>query len=147
MWIYRANLNALRLGGEGLRYSPGWAIGWFFIPVLNLWKPYQAFKEIWLASANPKHWKSLTRPALLPVWWTLFLVSASVGQAALRAAIRAEELPELIIANTASLAAHLVDIPLDIVFIILIRQIYRMQMEQSTMRAAPDARNAIPASA
>ena len=39
-WIYRANFNAHQLGG-GLSMTPGWSIGWYFIPVANLWKPYQ----------------------------------------------------------------------------------------------------------
>ncbi|HSG66518.1 MAG TPA: DUF4328 domain-containing protein, partial [Gammaproteobacteria bacterium] len=45
MWIHRANYNARQLGAAGLRFTPGWAVGWYFIPILNLWKPYQAMKE------------------------------------------------------------------------------------------------------
>src|SRR5947209_8456564 len=38
MWIYRANHNVRALGARELRYTPGWAVGWFFVPILNLWK-------------------------------------------------------------------------------------------------------------
>src|ERR1043166_6019302 len=39
-WIHRANKNLHCLSTEVMRLSPGWAIGWYFIPVANLFKPY-----------------------------------------------------------------------------------------------------------
>ena len=53
MWIYRANHNARALGAANMDFTPGWSVGWYFIPIANLWKPYQAMKEIWKASASP----------------------------------------------------------------------------------------------
>jgi hypothetical protein len=44
-WIHAANRNARAMGAQGLRFSPGWALGYYFVPVLSLWKPYQAMKE------------------------------------------------------------------------------------------------------
>ena len=32
------------------RFSPGWSVGWWFIPALNLLRPYQVIKEIWRGS-------------------------------------------------------------------------------------------------
>jgi hypothetical protein len=29
-WIYRANKNARTLGAVGMRFTPGWAVGWYF---------------------------------------------------------------------------------------------------------------------
>ena len=40
-WIYRAHKNLRALGATDLKYSPGWAIGGFFIPFLNIVRPYQ----------------------------------------------------------------------------------------------------------
>src|SRR5262249_29946861 len=40
VWVYRANRNARALGAEGLAYSPGWSVGWFFVPLANLVMPY-----------------------------------------------------------------------------------------------------------
>jgi hypothetical protein len=47
--IYRTNVNAPTFN-DGMSVTPGWAIGWFFVPVANLFKPYQAMKETWIAS-------------------------------------------------------------------------------------------------
>ena len=42
IWIVRANKNARALGAKNLSASPGWALGYFFVPILNLWKPFKA---------------------------------------------------------------------------------------------------------
>jgi hypothetical protein len=80
-WIYRANSNARALGAASMRFTPGWAVGWYFIPIFNLWKPYQAMKEIWRASANPPDWQSQGRSPLLPWWWFLWIVTILLSQA------------------------------------------------------------------
>jgi hypothetical protein len=46
----RANRNARALGATGMRFTPGWCVGWYFVPIMNLFRPYQAMKEIWMAS-------------------------------------------------------------------------------------------------
>jgi hypothetical protein len=46
MWIYRAHRNPPSLGASGLKYSPGWAVGGFFIPIWNLFRPFQVTTEI-----------------------------------------------------------------------------------------------------
>ena len=44
MWIHRANYNVRQLGARGLRFSPAGSIGWYFVPILTLWRPYQAIE-------------------------------------------------------------------------------------------------------
>ncbi|MCZ6545888.1 MAG: DUF4328 domain-containing protein [Chloroflexi bacterium] len=38
-WIVRANKSVRALGADGFRITPGWAVGYFFIPIYNLWRP------------------------------------------------------------------------------------------------------------
>ena len=56
MWIYRANYNARQLGAADMRFTPGWAVGWYFVPIGWFWMPYLAMREIWRASVNPSDW-------------------------------------------------------------------------------------------
>ena len=74
MFMVRANRNA-RSFGAVLTNSPGWAAGWFFVPVAFWWKPYFAMKEIWQAS-DAQAGASLNPPvpALLPLWWWAFIL-------------------------------------------------------------------------
>ena len=45
-WIHRAYKNLYSFGSLGLRFSPGWSIGWFFVPIASLFRPYQVMSEI-----------------------------------------------------------------------------------------------------
>jgi hypothetical protein len=49
-WVFRSNVNIRALGAQGFKVSPSWAVGFFFIPIFNLWKPYEAMNEVWWAS-------------------------------------------------------------------------------------------------
>jgi hypothetical protein len=68
IWFYRAHRNLHSFGVEGLRYSPVWAVGGFFVPILNLVRPYQVMKEVWWGS-DPGPDAGIRRGAPLLVWW------------------------------------------------------------------------------
>lgn len=79
-WIYRMNDNAHQLGAADMEFTPGWAVGWYFVPFASLVKPYQSMKEIWKTSIDPKHWQQQPASALLPWWWFFFLAENIVGR-------------------------------------------------------------------
>lgn len=128
-WIYRANYNARQLGAENMKFTPGWSIGYYFIPILAIWKPYQAMKEIWQASKNPLDWTSQNPSGILSIWWTLWLISNILGQIIFRLYRRAEELKELIDLNLITQISYLLDIPLALALLSIINSIYKMQMD------------------
>jgi hypothetical protein len=49
MWIYRTNANAHSFSSD-MSITPGWSIGWFFIPFANLVMPYLGVQETWRES-------------------------------------------------------------------------------------------------
>lgn len=134
MWIYRANFNARALGAQNMKFTPGWSVGYYFIPILWFWKPYQAMKEIWRASKAPTSWESVARGAVLPWWWFFFLISAMVGNASFRTALRAKEIDELLTNTVITIASDVVSIPATIIALVLVRQIYEMQMSHVQYR-------------
>ena len=82
MWIHRAHRRIHAAGIEGLEYTPGWAVGWFFIPFANLIKPLQAMRELWNASHRIAYDFAEGTPSLLKAWWGFWLVgniSSNVG--------------------------------------------------------------------
>ena len=133
-WIYRANYNARQLGASGLTFTPGWSIGWYFIPIANLWKPYHAMKEIWKASSNPQNWGNEPVPSILPWWWFLWIVSSALGNASFRFAMRAEEIDELIAANVVTQFSDVTGIPLSLIVIAIINRVYVMQMSNAKIK-------------
>lgn len=78
MWIYRVACNVRALGADDLDDSPGWAVGWYAVPFANLVRPFRAMRQIFLASEKPHDWDDDRKPALIIVWWTLFLL-CSIG--------------------------------------------------------------------
>lgn len=49
IWLHRcySNLGALGNPVHFLGYSSGWAVGYWFIPLVCLWVPYKVVKEVW----------------------------------------------------------------------------------------------------
>jgi hypothetical protein len=80
-WIYRAARNLPALGARTPRFSPGWAVGWFLVPVMHLFRPYEVVKEIWAASGPPEHagGGAARGTRLLGWWWALWVLTTALG--------------------------------------------------------------------
>lgn len=74
-WIYVAACNIRALGARGMDISPGWAVGWYAIPLLNWIRPYSAMSEIDRASHNPDGWRSRGDALILRYWWAGWIIS------------------------------------------------------------------------
>lgn len=85
-WVHRIHRNLPSLGGRDLEFTPGWAVGCYFIPFLNLYRPLQVMREAWhgsdpkrlerdLAPDGPPARSHLETPGLVGWWWGLFVVS------------------------------------------------------------------------
>lgn len=130
MWIHRAACNVRAMGAHRLDCSPGWAVGWYFVPFACLLKPFQAMNEIWRASADPDRWERIQTSGVLRLWWALWLISNILGQAVFRLALRAEELDELLRYNFVMMLDDLLSIPLNLVFAHVLMRIAGMQAVQ-----------------
>lgn len=78
-WQFHGQTNLVKRHVSGLRNSPGWAVGWWFVPIANLWKPFQAMSEVRMASADPQGWSRASRPRILWAWWVLWLLSGAIA--------------------------------------------------------------------
>lgn len=128
-WIYFSSKNLRAFGAAGLTIRPGWAVGWYFIPIANLWKPYQAMKEIWQASTDPLDWGRQETPGLLPAWWAIWLISNVADQASFRLLDNASTIAEFKMAATVSIASGGLNVALCAVFVTLISRISRLQIQ------------------
>ena len=127
-WIYQSNQNARHFGAKDMSFSPGWSIGFYFIPIVSLWKPYQAMKEIWQASQNPADWSVVKVSSILGIWWFFWIANSMVGQAVFRMSRRAEEIPEIMNVNLVSQASEIISIPLALITWLLIKNVSRAQL-------------------
>ena len=139
-WIYRTNRNAHSVA-RGLTTPPNWAIIWFFVPIAFLWKPFQAFQETWQVSVagGTRDWRAVKTPRILGWWWGMFLVSNFLGQAVFRITMSAGTLGGMAIASGFDVAASLLAVPLNVVFIRIVRDLTRMQVVDMTFGEAEAA--------
>jgi hypothetical protein len=110
LWIHRANCNARALGAEGMRFTPGWSVGWFFIPLANYVMPFLAVRETCRASdpaTEGQSWQDSRSPTVVGWWWLIWCLSTIALYAELALITVTEFTPELgnageyvVIANT-----------------------------------------------
>lgn len=86
MWFRRAyfNLHCL-VPKSSLRYSEGWAAGAWFIPIFNLFGPYNIATDLFTKTESLLVDANLTtkKPARHSVkgwWWALWIISALLDQ-------------------------------------------------------------------
>lgn len=77
-WIYRAHANLRDDGAPGLNYSPGWALGSFLVPVLNLFVPMKAMRELWNRSHGEEAHFAHVSVGDVGNWWTCLLTGSFI---------------------------------------------------------------------
>jgi len=111
VWLVRAIRNAQAASPMGLSFSPRWAVWCFFIPILCLWKPYQAMRELWCASNSPRGWHVRERSWVLPLWWTAWMLACAMGQSLFRWQMMQADGPEqIMLLSLGEIAAYGVDV-------------------------------------
>jgi hypothetical protein len=82
-WLHRCRINVRAFGCRRFRYSRIWAVIGFFVPILNLFRPYQVVSEVWRASdprsvETPVAWVNMPVSRFVAAWWVTLLASASL---------------------------------------------------------------------
>ncbi|WP_167756834.1 DUF4328 domain-containing protein [Leifsonia flava] len=95
IWQYRVAKQFIGL----TRRSPGWHVGSWILPVVNLWFPYQNIADLWRAVGR-------TRPSWQIVWWLLWVLSNTVSTQASRLTLNAQDLEQFQLAMSMSIVAE-----------------------------------------
>lgn len=93
-WFYRAYDN-LKIATKNTTYSSGWAIGFWFIPIVNLFMPYLVMKDLYVKTDRKLlHENILYRHRLktnyIGWWWALWIIAWWIGKITLRVGWNAE---------------------------------------------------------
>lgn len=132
-WVYQANSNARHLGATGMRFTPGWSVVWFMIPIANLWKPYQVLKEICNASYDRAGWKDRVAPILLKWWWFAYILNVAFIVITRKmtgigiATGRTKSMNDLFASNIINTISNILLIPHLLLLIAIITKIYETQ--------------------
>jgi hypothetical protein len=128
-WIYLAQKNVLELDARHLRASPGWAVGSFFVPIVALWAPYQAMRDLAKASRSPRRWELEDTSPAVSAWWILWLIVEFLTNGVLQDSQRAHTLPQLQELSTINILIDVISLPLYFLASHIVRRVWRDQSE------------------
>lgn len=129
MWIYRSCANVHALGARDLKITPGWSVGWFFVPIANLWMPYKGMSQIMRASRNPMNWEGENAGPLVGWWWFFYLFANITNTIVVRIAESAETIEELITASSLTTGSYALDLLSTGAALMLVRTINKHQSQ------------------
>jgi hypothetical protein len=124
MWFYRVYRNLPSLGAASTEYSPGWAVGWWFVPFASLVVPCQISKEIWKGS-HPANLGVLSKARivgspLVGVWWAFWLIMILIGSYSGFWMPAANSLDQVIAASWVAVMAMLATLPAGVLAILFV---------------------------
>jgi hypothetical protein len=117
-WFRRAYYNQ-EIKFNSMATSNGWASGAWFVPIINLFKPYQMMHEMYLNAENYLLEKRLieakkSRKQMIGWWWGFWIGSIVIDRFLNIYGVNATEINELINATLFSVGAGIIFIPLSI---------------------------------
>lgn len=121
IWIYRAAANAQAVDPIPQAIKPGWSVGWYFIPIANLWMPFRAMRETWASSVGTG-WP-MGSPLLLKIWWATWVTSLIISNIANRAIERSTTYEDYIRTLWYYLPAHALDMIAGLTFAMIIKRV------------------------
>jgi hypothetical protein len=129
VWQYRGQANLLAAGRRGLDHKPWGAVGWWIVPIANLWMPFKTMRELWKASEpteDPSAWAGVLTWPVLGWWWALWILG-NLLQSASGFASESEDLDAIRASDITALAGLACSVFAACLAIDVIRQITRRQ--------------------
>ena len=136
VWLHRAYSNLQPLGAMGLEYTPGFAVGGWFIPFANLYVPYKAVKELWQESnpviAEPtEDWQKSGAPGWLAVWWVFWIIGNILSRVSSGLVDNAKSSGDLALGLKVSLVVDFIIVLAAILALLVVRGIDKRQEAKS----------------
>ncbi|MEO5582649.1 MAG: DUF4328 domain-containing protein [Saprospiraceae bacterium] len=131
MWFRRAYYNLWQLVPY-LSFSEGWAAGAWFVPFINLVRPYRIMKELYVETSNILRKNGhLDEDALstkyLGLWWALYLIVVTGDQIISKLTIKADTIDDLLIATQLGMIGNVIAIPFCLITIKVIRDYSKIE--------------------
>lgn len=125
LWFRRA-YNNLHQKINFLSLSEGWAAGAWFVPIINLYRPYQIMKELYDETKKFLADRQIIYIQKLPVqqvglWWTMWIVNGISGQVVFRMTQSADSVDGYLSATIASMIDNIIGIALVLITVKVIK--------------------------
>jgi hypothetical protein len=142
MWVHQTHRNLPALRATGLKFTPGWAVGWYFMPLANLFRPYEVMREIYNASApadapdGGDAWRAYRAPIVVKLWWVSLLILGFSNGIVAQAAPKARELADYQVTAVASAVVSIFSIVASLPAIWLVWTLTRRQEKRAEIITA-----------
>jgi hypothetical protein len=144
-WLRAAYRNVDLLSPGVRRYGHGWAIGAWFVPFLNLWRPKQIINDVWRGSGTPTDYGR--PPVLLLAWWLSWVAGLILGRLAVNSALEQDTIDELRTADFWYIVSDSWDLANALMAVSVVRYLTRRLDHRAAALAQPATTEAAPATA
>jgi hypothetical protein len=134
VWTFRAAKNNEALDRRNPRFTSGWAIGGWFIPIANLVIPLMLIQDLW-RGATPEiprgdtRWRSARGSVLVGLWWTVWILSLARIFAGSSSVDDRASLDEIERSNWIALAGVVVAAIAAVLAVFVVRALARRQLD------------------
>lgn len=130
-WFRRAYYN-LHMVFSDLSNGEGWAAGAWFVPIANLYLPYQIMKELYRKTDlalkhNMTGYTSAIDVAIVGWWWALWIINNIVANVATRISLRAESIDELLSSTILDMVSSVISVPAAFLAIKVIKEYSKIE--------------------
>ncbi len=128
LWFRRAYYNLYLTQEANLLYAEGWAAGAWFVPFLNLVRPYQIMNEIWNKTQEvTKNLLSFKNSSLVGWWWALYLTFWFISNFANKVFNDDSTIDSLLTATYAQIFSNCIKVCSIIITIIMVKKTAAME--------------------
>lgn len=126
VWIYGAARNARVLRPVGFNTTPAWAVGWFFVPIANLYKPFETVRDIWIASKGKVNDRYPAGSPIIVWWWILSVLGNIVMNISSKYAFEGDSY-DFSGAEYVYMSSNVVLMASTILFVFAVREVWNFQ--------------------
>ena len=128
MWFRRAYYN-LAEGGVNLGWAEGWAAGSWFVPFVNLGRPFNIMREMWQSYHTKADPEKYNGNALIGWWWALFLGGNILSNTAARMSFEMHSMQDLLLSDEINIVGLIISVPALLLLIMIMRKFFPLEQK------------------
>lgn len=123
LWFRRAYNNLNLSFKANTKYAEGWAAGAWFVPFINLVRPYFIMQEIWVKTQEATHNLITHKNGKIIGWWWVIWIINNIGTNFINRYFKETDVEELITSTSASIIFNFIELVALALLIIIIKNI------------------------
>lgn len=126
-WFRRAYRNLDLSGRANTQHADNWAVGCWFVPFLNLYRPFEIMKEIWIKTQQSiPNLLNTKSSQIIGIWWVTWLVSSIIANIGNRF-ISQSSIEDYITSVKVQIVSDVLEVVALVLIITIVKQTSRME--------------------